>query len=35
MRRLARDVGFGEYPDLDDIHQVIYSLDLLSSPRGA
>jgi len=35
MRRLARDVGFREYPDRDDIHQVIYSLDLLSSPRGA
>jgi GNAT superfamily N-acetyltransferase len=28
MRRLARDVGFNEYPDSDDIRQVIYSLDL-------
>lgn len=28
MRKLARDVGFSEYPDLDDIRQVIYSLDL-------
>lgn len=27
MRRLARDVGFTEYPDPDDIHQVIYRLD--------
>jgi RimJ/RimL family protein N-acetyltransferase len=26
MRRLARDVGFSERPDPDDIHQVIYSL---------
>lgn len=26
MRRLARDVGFAEHPDPDDIHQVIYSL---------
>ena len=26
MRRLARDVGFTEGPDPDDIHQVIYSL---------
>jgi len=26
MRRLARDVGFSEQPDGDDIHQVIYSL---------
>jgi RimJ/RimL family protein N-acetyltransferase len=26
MRRLARDVGFSEQPDDDDIHQVIYSL---------
>ena len=26
MRRLARDVGFTEQPDPDDIHQVIYSL---------
>jgi GNAT superfamily N-acetyltransferase len=26
MRRLARDVGFSEQPDPDDIHQVIYSL---------
>jgi GNAT superfamily N-acetyltransferase len=28
MRRLARDVGFSEHADRDDIHQVIYSLDL-------
>lgn len=28
MRRLARDVGFTERPDRDDIHQVIYSLRL-------
>jgi RimJ/RimL family protein N-acetyltransferase len=26
MRRLARDVGFREHPDPDDIRQVIYSL---------
>jgi len=26
MRRLAREVGFSEQPDPDDIHQVIYSL---------
>jgi GNAT superfamily N-acetyltransferase len=26
MRRLARDVGFSEHPDPDDIHQVLYSL---------
>ena len=26
MRRLARDVGFSEQRDPDDIHQVIYSL---------
>jgi len=26
MRRLARDLGFRESPDPDDIHQVIYSL---------
>jgi L-amino acid N-acyltransferase YncA len=26
MRRLARDVGFREQPDPDDIRQVIYSL---------
>ena len=26
MRRLARDLGFSEQPDPDDIHQVIYSL---------
>jgi GNAT superfamily N-acetyltransferase len=26
MRRLARDVGFRERPDPDDVHQVIYSL---------
>jgi GNAT superfamily N-acetyltransferase len=26
MRRLARDVGFSELPDPDDIRQVIYSL---------
>jgi GNAT superfamily N-acetyltransferase len=26
MRRLARDVGFSEHPDPDDVHQVIYSL---------
>jgi GNAT superfamily N-acetyltransferase len=26
MRQLARDVGFSEHPDPDDIHQVIYSL---------
>jgi len=26
MRRLARDVGFAERPDPDDVHQVIYSL---------
>lgn len=34
MRKLARDVGFREYPDRDDIHQVIYSLDL-SPARGS
>ena len=28
MRRLARKVGFAEQPDPDDIHQVIYSLQL-------
>jgi L-amino acid N-acyltransferase YncA len=28
MRKLARDVGFSEHPDRDDIHQVIYALDL-------
>jgi L-amino acid N-acyltransferase YncA len=28
MRRLARDLGFSEQPDPDDIHQVIYSLQL-------
>jgi GNAT superfamily N-acetyltransferase len=28
MRRLAHDVGFKEMPDPDDIHQVIYSLEL-------
>jgi GNAT superfamily N-acetyltransferase len=28
MRRLARDVGFSEQRDPDDIHQVIYSLRL-------
>jgi len=28
MRKLARDVGFSEHPDRDDIHRVIYSLDL-------
>jgi GNAT superfamily N-acetyltransferase len=28
MRKLACDVGFSEYPDPDDIDQVIYSLDL-------
>ena len=27
MRRLARDVGFSEQADPDDIHQVIYSLE--------
>jgi GNAT superfamily N-acetyltransferase len=27
MRRLARDLGFSEQRDPDDIHQVIYSLD--------
>lgn len=32
MRRLARDLGFREYPDKDDVRQVIYSLDL-SPPR--
>jgi GNAT superfamily N-acetyltransferase len=26
MRRLARDMGFSEQPDPEDIHQVIYSL---------
>jgi GNAT superfamily N-acetyltransferase len=31
MRKLARDVGFAEHPDRDDIHQVIYSLDLRRS----
>jgi long-chain acyl-CoA synthetase len=31
MRRLAREVGFREEPDPDDIHQVIYSLE----PRRA
>ena len=25
MRRLARDLGFSEQPDPDDIHQVIYA----------
>jgi GNAT superfamily N-acetyltransferase len=33
MRRLARDVGFAEHPDPDDIHQVIYSLEL-RAPRS-
>ena len=28
MRELARAVGFSEYSDPDDIHQLIYSLDL-------
>ena len=28
MRRLARELGFAERPDPDDIHQVIYSLRL-------
>lgn len=28
MRKLAREVGFSEYPDEDNIHQVIYSLEL-------
>lgn len=28
MRRLARELGFTERPDPDDIHQVIYSLRL-------
>jgi RimJ/RimL family protein N-acetyltransferase len=28
MRRLAFDVGFAERPDPDDIHQVIYELQL-------
>ena len=28
MRRLARDAGFTEQPDPDDIRQVIYSIDL-------
>jgi long-chain acyl-CoA synthetase len=32
MRRLARDMGFTERPDPDDIHQVIYSLDLVPRP---
>jgi GNAT superfamily N-acetyltransferase len=27
MRSLARDVGFTEQPDPDDIHQVLYSLE--------
>lgn len=31
MRKLARDVGFIERPDPDDINQVIYSLDLRRS----
>jgi hypothetical protein len=25
MRRLARDMGFNEHADPDDVHQVIYS----------
>jgi long-chain acyl-CoA synthetase len=28
MRRLARDTGFSERPDPDDIHQVIYTMEL-------
>lgn len=28
MRRLARHVGFREEPDPDDVHQVIYTMDL-------
>lgn len=28
MRRLARHLGFSEQPDPDDVHQVIYSMDL-------
>jgi L-amino acid N-acyltransferase YncA len=31
MRKLARDVGFADQPDPDDIHQVIFSLDLRGS----
>ena len=35
MRKLARDVGFSEHPDRDDIHQVVYSRDLSSTARGS
>jgi hypothetical protein len=28
MRRLARDTGLSERPDPDDIHQVIYTMEL-------
>lgn len=28
MRRLARHLGFREQPDPDDVHQVVYSMDL-------
>jgi GNAT superfamily N-acetyltransferase len=31
MRNLARDAGFTQHPDRDDIHQVIYSLDFPST----
>jgi GNAT superfamily N-acetyltransferase len=33
MRKLARSVGFTEHGDPDDNKQVIYSLDLKSSPK--
>lgn len=34
MRRLARHIGFSERPDPDDVHQVIYSMDLPAPPAG-
>lgn len=32
MRRLARHLGFSERPDPDDVHQVIYTMEL--TPAG-
>jgi GNAT superfamily N-acetyltransferase len=34
MRRLARELGFSEQPDPDDIHQVIYSMELQPQQRA-
>jgi len=34
MRRLARHIGFSERPDPDDVHQVIYSMDLTAGQTG-